>query len=180
MDDIQFDEKDFENVLELLQQYADQFKATYKRKLKDDKRIATGRLYNNVSVDVKYRNLVFTVVFNAPEYYKWLENGRKPTKNSGNGEVYDKILQWVQVKGIKGRANPDTGKLPTQEQLAHAITKKIHKFGYEGGNYLKETRDELSESYIMPALKDALQKDFDERFSIKIFNDINKSLKKVF
>lgn len=168
------------NVIALLEEYATQFETVYKRKLKDDKRIASGRLYRSVKCTVKIMGQYLKVEFNAAEYYKWLENGRPPTRNGGDGSVRRKILEWVKIKGITGRPDPDSGRLPTQEQLAYAITNKIHQYGYRGGNYLKETRDELGEGFILSALQDALQRDFEEAYEVKIFNDINKKLEKLF
>lgn len=50
--------------------------------------------------------------------------GRGPTVNSGDGQLYRSILQWIQDKGIE----PETG---TIEGMAYAITKTIHKKGTE-------------------------------------------------
>ncbi len=70
--------------------------------------------------------------FILPDYYIFVEEGRKPTKRSENPEyVYEQILKWVRAKNIVGRAT-NGKKAPTQEQIARAIYNKIHRVGYYG------------------------------------------------
>lgn len=70
--------------------------------------------------------------FILPDYYVFVEEGRLPSHRADNPQkVYQNILNWVRAKGIT--AQPKNGKKPaTQEQLAWAIYKKIHKQGYYG------------------------------------------------
>lgn len=74
------------------------------------------------------------MVFVLPDYYIYVEDGRDPTtKREDPEKVYQSILKWVRAKGITGQ--PKNGKKPaTQEQIAWAIYKKIHKWGYYGYN----------------------------------------------
>lgn len=68
--------------------------------------------------------------FILPDYYIYVEEGRLPSRKSENPKkVYQNILNWVRAKGIMGQPK-NGGKAPTQEQLAWAIYKKIHKYGY--------------------------------------------------
>ena len=70
--------------------------------------------------------------FILPDYYIFVEDGREPSRKRENPKkVYQNILNWVRAKGITGQAK-NGRKPPTQEQLAWAIYKKIHKQGYYG------------------------------------------------
>jgi hypothetical protein len=51
-----------------------------------------------------------------------MQNGRRPTTKTGDGELRDKILEWIKIKPIIPRDI-------TQEQLAYLITRNIHRDG---------------------------------------------------
>lgn len=74
------------------------------------------------------------MVFNLPDYYIFVEEGRQPSKKSENPDyVYEQILKWVRAKGIMGKAR-NGKRAPTQEEVARAIYNKIHRVGYYGYN----------------------------------------------
>ena len=79
--------------------------------------------------------------------------GRRPTSNSGSGELYRSILQWIDDKGIE----PEKG---TKEGLAYAISKKIHKQGTalyrdeRDGVDLKEIKNRNIELFLMRVRKE--------------------------
>lgn len=164
-------EHDYTNLFATLNEYCEKFKELYVENLKNDDRVATGQLINNVKTEVKAGNDTFEVVLQVADYYQWLENGRK----AGKFPPVDAILDWIKVK------KPDkNGKLPTEKQLAFLIGRAIKENGtikdkgYDGGHYVKKTMEALNTEYIN-RLHEALQKDFDE-YSIKIWNGIDKNM----
>jgi hypothetical protein len=67
----------------------------------------------------------------ASPFISVLWNGRKPTSmgaKTGNPTLQKSILDWINKKGIGGKANKD-GNVPTSEQLSWAISKSIHLHG---------------------------------------------------
>ena len=93
---------------------------------------------------------------NLNEYWKWIEGGRPPTENDGNGELRRAIKQWIRVKGIIPRPLED-GKLPTENQLAYLISRKIHTLGYEGTGLLQKSIDDNEE--FMERIENAMLED---------------------
>lgn len=105
----------------------------YKRELKNVDAVATGTLLN-FKWDIKNDNNGLKLVFYLPEYWRYIEFSRRPTKNDGNGEVRRKIREWIDMKGIEPSVKYDNrGRkyLPTKNQLAYLISRKIHAKGYD-------------------------------------------------
>lgn len=117
-----------------LDKLADSLATAYKSKLKDS--IASGQLYN-FTHDVEVNNNTYTIVFNLPEYWKYVEDGRK----SGKYPPLEAIKQWINIKPILPRPLAN-GKLPTTNQLAFLIGRKIATKGIPAKNYLKDTLKE--------------------------------------
>lgn len=69
--------------------------------------------------------------FFLPEYWRYVEFGRRPTKNKGDGKLREKIERWIEEKGI----TPKDG--ISKKSLAYIITRKIHRKGYKGRNCLQ-------------------------------------------
>ena len=156
-----------ENLLATLRDYSQRVEQDYKDRLIADDKKATGTLINSISTQVKTSNgLVYDVVINLADYWRYVEEGRKP----GKFPPPDAILKWIKVKPVIPR--PYNGKVPTQKQLAFLIGRKIATEGIEPGNQLKETVDTLNAEYI-PKFEAALKKDFDE-YTIKVFEKIGK------
>ena len=90
-----------------------------------------------------------------------MENGRGP----GKFPPPDKILEWIRIKPII----PDDrgGRLPTEQQLAFLIGRKIAEQGIEPGNQLHNAMDD-----IYPQ--------FEERIDEAIALDINEAIDIIF
>lgn len=125
----------------------------YKESLQKGDRIATGALINSVKYIYSNRDLMFEISLNLEDYWKYIEYGTRP-----HFPPVSKILEWVKAKPVLPR--PSNGKLPTEEQLAFLIARKISEVGTEGGHHLSETMDDLNEE-ISRMVEDALEKDLD-------------------
>ena len=82
-------------------------------------------------------------VIKGNAYGEQLEDGRKPTEkgHSGGDYLIDRIREWIKVKNVV----PKDG---NEESLAWAITKKIHKEGWDrkdhgGVNLLSDAISDL-------------------------------------
>lgn len=130
----------FEKLADTLQLWGEILAEEYKNTLYFEGIEASGKLSNSVKSIFKVDGTVYEVDFQLEEYWKAVEYGRKPTQNDGNGELRRNILEWIRVKPVL--PTPYDGKLPTEEQLAYLISRKIHQFGYEGKQPLKKTVEE--------------------------------------
>lgn len=65
----------------------------------------------------------------GPRHFGALQHGRRPTQNSGSGELYPKILEWVRAKGVVFNDGIKNSKYTQAERTAKTITYFIHKRG---------------------------------------------------
>lgn len=154
---------EFKRVEKVLIDFAELMRDGYKERLESEGINASGSLSNSVAAQVEMNGTVFEVSLTLNEYWKYIEGGRPPTQNNGNGELRRSILQWIKVKPVL--PTPYDGKLPTEEQLAYLISRKIHKEGYEGKEPLKKTFEEV---------EDMLRGDLEIAFAEDIAEDIEK------
>lgn len=166
----ELEELELNNVRAILDEYCSEFQRLYKQKLIDDDKFATGNLINSIETEIAINGTTINVVLNVLDYFQWVENGRKP----GKFPPIAKIKQWIIDKPIIPHEN-DNGKLPTENQLAFLIGRKIATEGIEPGNQLKDTVSELNAIYL-EKLKAALVADFGV-YQLKILKDINKMIK---
>lgn len=158
-------EPSFDTLISTLQEYASALAQGYKDRLITDDKVASHQLINSISTEIKVGSDSFLVVLNVVDYFKWVENGRKP---GGKFPPVDKILSWIRVKPVIPR--PINGKLPTEQQLAFLIGRKIATEGIAPGNQLKNTVQAINAEFI-PKLEAALQEDFDA-YAIKVYDKI--------
>lgn len=151
----------FENLQRVLGEFAVELRNRYQDNLIRDGKIATGNLLNSVDYQVQYDDRAIWVELHLEDYYKWVENGRAP----GKFPPPDKILEWIRIKPII----PDDrgGRLPTEQQLAYLIGKKIAEQGIEPGNQLHNAMDD-----IYPQ--------FEEKIDEAIAQDITDSIDIIF
>ena len=155
----------FENLIETLQEWGEIIAQQYKDTLNNEGITASGKLVDSVRTVFSQNGSLFEVSLSLEDYWKSIEYGRPPTKNSGNGELRRAILEWITVKPVIKR--PYNGKLPTDEQLAYLISRKIHTLGYEGRHPLKRTIDELRAD-ILKDIEEAIQKDLNKEVLIML------------
>lgn len=143
-------DKDLEPFYKVVEDYLAEVESVYKGKLEDRK--ATGNLINSISTKYVLNGDEVICTIELEHYYYWVEHGRKPTSKGKHCPI-EPIITWVKAKGIVPRET--NGKLPTETQLAYAIRTKIDREGYEGGNYLQATLDEVNKKYE-PLMQEAL------------------------
>lgn len=117
-------------------------------------RIASGNLLNSVDFLVLRGNRDIWVELHLEDYWKYLEYGTEP-----HWPPVDKIKEWIKIKPVLPR--PINGKLPTQEQLAYLIGRKISREGTQAYMYLNKTIDSLN-AWISRKIEDAVTQDLEE------------------
>lgn len=127
---------DLSKIYDLAGQLAD----IYRQSIRDEGVTASGTL-EKFTYTIDFQNNSFQVVFNLPYYFYWIETGRQKTVKSGPGDVYKAIRKWIEVKPVIPRPMYTKGLkvnrciVPTKDQLAYMITKKIHRVGFYGHNH---------------------------------------------
>lgn len=156
----------YDHLKEVLERYAIALRNEYQDNLIRSDRVASGDLLNTVEYEVKDKKGTYTVSLRLQDYWKWVEGGRPPTQGGGNGDLREAILKWIEVKPVLPR--PDKkGKLPTPQQLAYLISRKIHREGYEGTQDLRKAQDSVWDRFVYE-IYEAIDKDWDSAL-IKIF-----------
>lgn len=93
--------------------------------LEKDGRNASGETSKSIeALVIEEDNGVTKLQILANENILALENGRNPTESGGNGDLLEKIKEWLKVKPFDRDIDDET--------LAYMITAKIHKEGYAG------------------------------------------------
>lgn len=90
-----------------------------------------------------------------------MEEGRSP----GKFPPIREIKSWIRTKPVLPR--PYGGKLPSTDQLAYLVARKIHLQGTQGKRILEESLDELS---AVALLDDAITKDLETQVN-NVFKD---------
>ena len=112
----------------------------------------------------------YEIGFDAPAYWEYANDGRGPGKMPPvkviDGKKQSVIADWVRRRNITPYALKN-GKLPTDDQLAFMIAKKIGREGTTGIHFLEKSIDE-QKAY------------WDERISEAISNDIIAELDSFF
>lgn len=147
------------NTLRVLEQYAIAVRNLYQDKLILHNHIATGKLLNSVECHVERGNRDITVVMSLDECWKWVENDCKP-----HFPPISAILKWIEAKPILPAKTYD-GKLPTQQQLAYLIARKIDEVGTKGTHDLRDSIQETLSGYEA-MLQEAITQDVDASIAL--------------
>lgn len=96
--------------------------------------IATGTLYNSLSFDIAGTGDDLELEWSMKQYGYWIDNGRLPTKSSGNGQFEKSLKDWMKVKNIDSK-------------YLYVIKRNIHKNGFRATKFftkaLKEVEKDL-------------------------------------
>lgn len=110
----------------------------------------------------------YEIIFNAPKYWKYANDGRRP----GKMPPVNVIADWVRRRNITPYALKN-GKLPTTDQLAFMIARKIGRDGTTGIHFLEKSIDE-QKSYWDDKISEAISNDIiaelDSFFNNPIFS----------
>lgn len=120
--------------LTTIQDITNDFVVELKNKLKANDSYASGDLVNSIRGIVKQNGKYVVISIQLEDYWQYVENGRK----AGKYPPINAIKNWISVKPILPRPLK-SGKLPTANQLAFLIARKISKVGIKPKPFLKPT-----------------------------------------
>lgn len=154
---------DLPHVQAVMEEMAIAIRNEYQDNLIRNDRIASGDLLNNIEYEITRGDFTYTIYVKMKDYWYFVENGRK----AGKMPPIDNILRWIRVKPVLPRPNAE-GKLPTPQQLAFLIARKIGEEGTEGTQDLRKATDTIWDTFE-DRLYEAIDEDVDAAF-IQIFH----------
>lgn len=154
---------DLPHVQAVMEEMAIAIRNEYQDNLIRNDRIASGDLLNNIEYEVTRGDFTYTIYVKMKDYWYYVENGRK----AGKWPPIDNILNWIKIKPVLPRPNAE-GKLPTPQQLAFLIARKIGEEGTEGTQDLRKATDTIWDTFE-DRLYEAIDADVDAAF-IQIFH----------
>lgn len=149
-----------DNLAAVLEEYGAAVRELYKDRLTIHDRIASRKLIDSIETRVDYDGVEYSVVMRLMDYWRYIEMDTVP-----HWPPRDAILKWIQVKPVLPRPMKN-GKLPTPEQLAFLISRKIAVFGTTG----------------IPDLTDSVEdmdRQFAERIAAALAQDVGNYIRKV-
>lgn len=156
----------FENLEKVLNDFGKFLVEEYKDNLILEDKNASDALYNSVKyiVDTKIKGRI-EVNLSLLDYWKYIENGRK----AGKWPPISAIQKWISIKPVIPRPM-DNGKLPTEQQLAFLISRKIGLEGIEPQPLLKKSVDNVINS-MMEFIAEAITEDLENEVNL-IFSEV--------
>lgn len=154
---------DLPHVQAVMEEMAIAIRNEYQDNLIRNDRIASGDLLNNIEYEITRDDFTVTIYVKMKDYWYYVENGRK----AGKWPPIQNILDWIKIKPVLPRPNAE-GKLPTPQQLAFLIARKIGEEGTEGTQDLRKATDTIWDTFE-DRLYEAIDEDVDAAF-IQIFH----------
>ena len=148
----------WDNLEKVLEEYAIEVRNKYQDNLIISDSLASGKLLNSVEYIIEKDNIQISVSLKLEDYWKYVEYDTKP-----HFPPVDKILEWIKVKPVL----PDNrfGKLPTPEQLAFLIGRKISLEGTTGTKDLHNAISDVNEAFLA-RIEEAISKDIENDFTV--------------
>lgn len=138
-------------ISEICNQIAD----IYRKKMDAADYNKQGELYN-FKWTTEWKDNLFEVYFELPQYFQFAEYGRRP----GKMPPVNKILQWIEFKHLVPRSN--NGRVPTTRQLAFAISKHIALHGTQGKHLFEKTLDDPNLDNLADKLVELITAEFEK------------------
>lgn len=146
----------------VLEEYAVALRNQYQDNLiENDHLTLSGNLLNSVEYIVKKGGHEISVSLKLQDYWKYVEYDTKP-----HFPPVDKIREWIKIKPVLPYPD-DNGNLPTENQLAYLIGRKISEEGTEGTHDLYDAVNFINDEY-------------EEKIGIAIEEDISDNLNIIF
>lgn len=147
---------EWKNLKEALDAYGQVLEDEYREQIADKDAFASGRLFDSVKHIVQVNDTAIELSLELEDYWKWVEEGRAP----GKFPPLDKIEEWIRVKPVA--PYPDSkGKVPSNEQLAFLIGRKIAQEGTEGKHLLEDAMESTRD--WMELIEEGIDKDVREQ-----------------
>ena len=130
-----------DNLKAVLEEYGQAVRNLYQDNLILHDRIASGDLLNSVEFRVVEGDHTYEVQLTLAEYWKFVEYDTKP-----HWPPVAAILEWIRVKPVLPRPD-DKGRIPTPQQLAFLIGRKIAREGTKGSHDLATSIEAINAQF---------------------------------
>lgn len=137
-----------------------QFVITIKDTIANNGSNASGKLSKSIKGKVKQSGKWLEVSISLEDYWKYIEYGTRPHFPPINA-----IKQWIKVKPILPRPLSN-GKLPTTDQLAFLIARKISKVGTKSQPFLQKSITDFDlVSKVYKIVSDEIEKQLEKEIN---------------
>lgn len=153
---------EWRRLRQVLNDFADYVIRVSRENLGANGSYASGLLGDSMEKIVEIGDNRFSVSIVLQDYWEYVENGRKP----GKFPPPNRIREWILVKPVRPR--PDSrGKLPTVNQLAYLIGRKISLEGIPKRPFFRPAVEE-AKAYYEEAISLAIDEDVAEWVEEKV------------
>lgn len=170
---------DWRNTYEVLKQFGEDLVNRYKEGLIVHNANSSFGLRDSLKWIIEQDGGSIELDLSLAYYAKFLDIGTKGTESSPEGAVcrahfppVSAIKEWIRVKPIIPKPD-EKGKLPTENQLAYLIGRKIHDRGIEPRGIYEDSVEETLKA-LEDRLTEAIAKDVQEAFA-RVFMNFTKN-----
>lgn len=152
------DNLDLTNIQQLLQQFIQ----AVRDDLAHQNINASSKLSKSLKSVVKQKGKWIEISISLEDYWKYIEYGTRP-----HFPPIQAIRKWIDVKPVLPR--PMKGKLPTPDQLAFLIARKISKVGTRPKPFLNKT---ISDFNLIDKIYDLLLNQIQQQINKEINDEL--------
>lgn len=158
----------------------------YRQNIKMSGVTASGSL-ERFTWNFQYKNNSFILTYDLPEHWKWVEEGRNPTKDRKTKwrDPIGDITKWMRLKKIAPRPMYKRTKkgnvryIPTEKQMAFMIVRKIHKRGWydpnhQGKHLLRNSLQMAEDDGLIQELVNVIAKRIEKEIEVNMNSIINE------
>lgn len=152
------DNLDLTNIQQLLQQFIQ----AVREDLAQQNINASSKLSKSLKSVVKQKGKWIEISISLEDYWKYVEYGTRP-----HFPPIQAIRKWIDVKPVLPR--PMKGKLPTPDQLAFLIARKISRVGTRPKPFLNKT---ISDFNLIDKIYDLLLNQIQQQINKQINDEL--------
>jgi hypothetical protein len=145
-----------------IQQLLQQFIQAVREDLKQQNINASSKLSQSLKSVVKQKGKWIEISISLEDYWKYIEYGTRP-----HFPPIQAIRKWIDVKPVLPR--PMKGKLPTRDQLAFLIARKISRVGTRPKPFLNKT---ISDFNLIDKVYDLLLNQIEQQINKQINDEL--------
>lgn len=138
---MRIDDNDWKHLMEVLNEFAEAFIEESKSNLSMDASNASYTLENSLKYRIETSDGEVNVIISLADYWKYVNNGRGP----GKMPPLENIRKWIEIKPVLPEVRD--GKLPTTEQLAFLVARKIGNEGTQGTHFFDRAKESTIEKF---------------------------------
>ena len=148
----------WDHLNSVLEHYAEALKNELQQNLLNDGSNASGTLVNSLRYILYVGDTEMSVSIGLEEYWKFIEYDTKP-----HWPPIDAIRKWIEVKPVIPQVRD--GRLPTVDQLAFLISRKISRDGTQGTQFFHRAQQTVNERFLL-SIEKAVEEDLNEELDI--------------